>query len=162
MGGFATVKDTLGRDVIDQHSLARSQGATAQSWSALAVGSSLMNSSGTALHGSPTTQDQKAGYLKSGQPFGNPSNVLVPGDGGGNQVQLVTPGLAGQAGVGFDYPNTRGSANPAPDPMFVSAWTPPSIDAQMVVTTSSLPSVLHGTAYSQQLLGLCRSPACRS
>jgi Putative Ig domain len=122
------------------------QGVTAQG---LVTGVTT-NSSAVQLHGNPIPEHQRPGFYGPGRPFGHSAGTLVPGDGGGNQVQTVA-NPAGTSGGGAEYPNSRG-ANAVLDPLVVPAWngqTSPGQSQQLVITSNSqLPSGVHGVAYS--------------
>jgi hypothetical protein len=121
----------------------------------LAAGGAVANSSAIQAHGTavPEHVPGRAGWYGAGRPFGNSAGALVPGDGGGNQIQAVAS-PAGQAGGDASYPNTRGAANPVVDPNVGPNWqaqTSPGETSQVVLSTLSLPSGVHLVAYSQQL-----------
>jgi hypothetical protein len=128
--------------------LTNKHGVTAQ---ILAAGGAVANSSAIQAHGTavPEHTPGRAGWYTAGRPFGNSAGVLVPGDGGGNQVQLVAS-PAGTSGGDAAYPNVSGR-NAVQNPLVVPNWDAqrsPGGSQQLVITSASqLPSGTHTVVY---------------
>ena len=133
--------------------LTNRHGVTAQGISTgVTTNSSAVQPHGTAI---PEHVPGRAGWYTAGRPFGHNAATLIPRseDSVVGQLQAVAS-PDGTAGGTSSYPNTRGAANPVVDPNVGPNWqaqTSPGETSQVVVSTLSLPSGVHGVAYSQQL-----------
>lgn len=126
MAGLPTETDPItgNTGIVDTNYVTRSQGITAQTWSAYPPtmaenNTSLGNSYDANPPGYPNPEDERPGYLAVGQPGGNPSDVIIPstdanGADGANLVTVSPP--AGNAEGGVYYP---GPVNP----MIAPGWT---------------------------------------